>query len=126
MYALSYPERVDDAELRTYDPVGSSPLSFEEVDRAAFPMFGLGEEAGRRGGCMPAVYNASNEVAVRAFLEKRIRFPEIAVVVSEAMNRIGSASIGDMDDVIAADRAARAVAAEAATRLGEARMGATS
>ena len=83
--ALSYPERVDDGELRTYDPVGSSPLSFEEIDPAAFPMFGLGEEAGRRGGCMPAAYNASNEVAVQAFLEKRIRFPEIAVVVSEAM-----------------------------------------
>ena len=126
LYALSYPERVDDGALRSYDPVRSSPLSFEEIDREAFPMFGLGEEAGRRGGCVPAVYNASNEVAVRAFLEERIRFPEIAVVVDAAMNGVGSESIRDMDDVIAADHAARVLAAEAATRVGEARMGATS
>ncbi len=72
------------------------------------------------------MYNASNEVAVQAFLEKRIRFPEIAAVVSEAMNGVESSTIRDIDDVIAADRAARVVARDAATRLGEARMGTTS
>ena len=100
----------------------SSLSSFRSVQKIAFAWV----NEGRRGGCTPAACNASNEVAVQAFLEKRIRFSEIAVVVSEAMNRVGSESIRDMDDVIAADRAARAVAAEAATRLGEARMGATS
>lgn len=125
LYALSYPERVDDGTLRTYDVVRSSPLTFEEIDRDVFPMFGLGTDAGRRGGCTPAVYNASNEVAVQAFLEKRIRFPEIAVVVSEAMEAVGSSPVRDIDDVIAADRAARTVARDVTKRLGEARMGTT-
>ena len=125
LYALSYPGRVEDAALRTYDPVRSSPLTFEEIDRDAFPMFGLGEEAGRRSGCSPAVYNASNEVAVQAFLEDRIRFPEIADVVSGTMDDVGSNELRDISDVIAADGAARAVAADMAKRLGEARMGST-
>ncbi len=123
LYALSYPERVEDEELRTYDPVRSSPLTFDEIDGEAFPMFGLGQEAGRRGGCAPAVYNASNEVAVTAFLERKIRFPEIAAVVEGAMEKVGSDEIHDLGDVMAADGAARAVAAETVRRLSEARTG---
>ncbi len=46
LYALSYPERVEDGALRTFDPVKASPLVFEEVDREAFALFGLGERAG--------------------------------------------------------------------------------
>lgn len=126
LYALSHPVRVPDDTLCTYDPVGSSPLTFEEIDHDAFPMFGLGVEAGRRSGCSPAVYNAANEVAVQAFLEDRIRFPEIADSVQEAMDRVGAGELRDMNDVIAADAAARAVAAEVAGRLGDARIETTS
>ncbi|HET9948298.1 MAG TPA: 1-deoxy-D-xylulose-5-phosphate reductoisomerase, partial [Longimicrobiales bacterium] len=75
LYALSHPERVSDPVLRTYDPVRASPLTFEPIDREAFPLFGLGVAAGRHGGAAPAVYNAGNEVAVQAFLEERLRFP---------------------------------------------------
>ena len=119
LYALNYPDRVSDAALRTYDPVRSSPLTFEEIDHEAFPMFGLGVEAGRRSGCAPAVYNAANEVAVAAFLDDRIRFPEIAVVVETTMDRIGTSEITDMNDVTAADAAARTVAAEVAASVGD-------
>jgi 1-deoxy-D-xylulose-5-phosphate reductoisomerase len=125
LYALSHPERVGDRALRTYDPVAASPLTFEEIDHEAFPMFRLGVEAGRGSGCLPAVYNAANEVAVQAFLEDRIRFPEIPDVVRRAMERAGTDSVRDLDDVIAVDTTARAVAAEEADRLGEARMGTT-
>jgi 1-deoxy-D-xylulose-5-phosphate reductoisomerase len=125
LYALSYPERLDDAVLRTYDPVSASPLTFEEIDRAAFPLFGLGTAAGRRGGAAPAVYNAANEVAVQAFLDGRIRFPEMADVVSEAMERVGVGEITDTGDVFEADRAAREAATEAARRTGGATTGAT-
>ena len=127
LYALSYPARVRDRVLRTYDPVASSPLTFEEIDHEVFPMFRLGVEAGRRSGCMPAVYNAANEVAVQAFLEDRIRFPDIPDVVERSMSRAGSHEIIHMDDVIAVDSAARAVAAEEAARVEQKyRMGATS
>jgi 1-deoxy-D-xylulose-5-phosphate reductoisomerase len=125
LYALSYPERVDDPVLRTYDPVRASPLTFEEIDHAAFPLFGLGAEAGRRGGCAPVVYNASNEVAVGEFLDGRIRFPEMADVVSEALASVGEGEVTSVDDVLSADREARRVAVEAAGKLA-ARVGASS
>ena len=126
LYALNYPVRVSDESLRTYDPVRASPLTFEGIDHEAFPMFALGVEAGRRSGCAPAVYNAANEVAVQAFLEGRIRFPEIPEVVGTAMDRIGVSELTEMDDVTAADAAARVVAAEAAAALGDANIGTTS
>ncbi len=121
LYALSYPERVPDAALCTYDPVTASPLTFEDVDGEAFPLFGLGVEAGRREGVAPAVYNAGNEVAVKAFLERRIRFPEMADVVRAALDRVPSGGAGSVDDVLAADAAARAIAAEVVGRLEGAR-----
>jgi len=126
LYALVYPERVADSALRSYDPVQSPPLTFEDIDHLAFPMFALGVDAGRRSGCAPAVYNAANEVAVKAFLEDRISFPEIADVVAEAMDRTGTSDLRDIDDVIAVDTAAREMAVDVTVRLGEARMGTTS
>jgi len=126
LYALSYPERVDDPVLRTYDPVGASPLTFEDIDHVTFPLFGLGADAGRRGGSAPAVYNAGNEIAVEEFLKGRIRFPEMADVVSEAMKRVGTEDIRDVEDVLAADQEARRAARAAAEKLGGARMGAGS
>ncbi len=125
LYALSYPERVADEVLRTYDPVSASPLTFEEIDHAAFPLFGLGMEAGRSGGGAPAVYNAGNEIAVQAFLEGRVRFPEMADVVRDAMNHVGVSEIRDAEDVTEADVAARSAAAAAVRRLGGAKTGAT-
>lgn len=119
LYALEYPNRVDDPTLRSYDPVRSSPLTFEEIDDEAFPMFSLGAEAGRRSGCTPAVYNAANEIAVQWFLEDSIRFGDIAEVVRLTMDRVGTHAVHDIDDVIAADAAARVEAAETAARLGK-------
>ena len=125
LYALSYPERVEDAALQTYDPVRASPLTFEEIDHAAFPLFELGVEAGKRGGCAPAVYNAGNEIAVQAFLEEKIRFPEMADVVSGALDGVGTHEVHEVEDVLAADRAARELATQAVERLGRARTGTT-
>jgi 1-deoxy-D-xylulose-5-phosphate reductoisomerase len=123
LYALSYPERVEDPALQTYDPVTASPLTFEEVDQEAFPLFPLGVEAGRRGGAAPAVYNAGNEIAVSAFLKGQIRFLEMADVVHAAMDEVGAAAIGDVDDVLAADSAAREAALRAVARMGEEKAG---
>jgi len=122
LYALSHPERITDGVLQTYDPVRSSPMTFEEIDHAVFPLFGLGVEAGAAGGVSPAVYNAGNEIAVQAFLKGGIRFPEMADVVNEAITRVGSSQLTNTDDVIAVDAAARVIAAEAAERLGDARI----
>jgi 1-deoxy-D-xylulose-5-phosphate reductoisomerase len=116
LYALSYPERLEDQSLRTFDPVKASPLVFEEVDRETFPLFALGERAGREGGSSPAVFNAANEVAVAAFLEKRIRFPEMAEVVAGSMEDLGRGRVGSLEQILEIDREAR-VAASAVVDL---------
>ena len=118
LYALSYPDRVEDEVLRTYDPVRSPPLTFEEIDQEAFPLFGLGVEAGAKGGAAPAAYNAGNEIAEQ-------RFPEMVDVVSEAIDGVGVGQLTSVEDVLAVDGTARAVATEVAHRLGEVRMGTT-
>lgn len=118
LYALSYPERVADAALRTFDPVRASPLTFEEIDHGAFPLFGLGVDAGRAGGRAPAVYNAANEVAVEGFLEHRLPFTRMGEVVGTALEALGDGPVTGLDDVLAADEEARAVAREAIETAG--------
>jgi 1-deoxy-D-xylulose-5-phosphate reductoisomerase len=112
LYALTYPERVEDAALQTYDPVESSPLTFEDVDREGFPLFGLGVEAGRSGGTAPAVFNAANEVAVEAFLDGGIGFPEMAEVVEGTLETLAPVPIESIDGVREADARARDVAGD--------------
>jgi 1-deoxy-D-xylulose-5-phosphate reductoisomerase len=87
VYALSYPERLSNAFGRL-DLIGSR-LDFVPVEPRRYPAVGLARAALSAGGGMPAVLNASNEVAVAAFLEGKISFPDIVSVVSEAMNTIG-------------------------------------
>jgi 1-deoxy-D-xylulose-5-phosphate reductoisomerase len=117
LYALSHPERVADPVLRTFHPVRSSPLTFEELDRRAFPLFDLGVEAGRMGGVAPAVFNAGNEVAVAAFLDERIRFRDMEEVVAGALDAVAPAGIENVSDVLEADAAARDAAREVVAGL---------
>lgn len=106
LYALSYPERVDD-DPEPFDPVASGTLTFERVRTEDFPMFNLGVEAGRSGGVAPAVYNAANEVAVSAFLDGRVDFPGIPRVVREALEEVPPVRLEGLESVREADRRAR-------------------
>ena len=112
LYALSHPDRVADATLRTFDPVRSSPLTFEEIDRERFGLFVLGVEAGVRGGTAPAIFNAANETAVEAFLSRDIRFLEMPDVVAHALATVPKRNVETLDDVLEADAAARCAARE--------------
>ncbi len=116
LYALSHPARVGDERLRTFDPVRAAPLTFEAVDRDLFPLFELGITAGRRGGTTPAAFNAANEIAVGAFLDKRLSFPGIPAVVRAALDEHRSGPARSVRDVLEADRAARAAARRAVER----------
>jgi 1-deoxy-D-xylulose-5-phosphate reductoisomerase len=107
LYALSYPDRFEDEALQTFDPVKASPLVFEDVDREAFPLFSLGERAGREGGTSPAVYNAANEVVVEAFLQEKIGFEAMGEVVAETLDRAVKGAIEDLEHVLDTDREAR-------------------
>lgn len=123
LYALTHPERLPDSRLQTFDPVRSSPLTFEPVDQEAFPLFAIGVGAGREGGRAPAVFNAANEIAVSGFLEGRIGFHGMADVVRETLEVVGPGPLGDIQDVVAADREARDVASRAVSARSTARTG---
>src|SRR5262249_37373169 len=76
-YALTYPERVP-GRLEPLDLVKAKQLDFLKPDFRRFPCLALARDAGLKRGTWPTVLNAANEVAVRAFLDGRIRFTEIA------------------------------------------------
>lgn len=107
LYALTHPERIDDAGVPRLDPVAASPLTFEPVRHEAFPALMLGIEAGRSGGAAPAVFNAANEAAVALFLSGRIRFHDISDAIASALAALGGRPGGDRDALLAADAAAR-------------------
>ena len=105
--AMAWPDRLDEAFVAC-DWTQAQALTFEPTDREAFPALDLAEHAGRAAGCAPAVLNAANEQAVDAFLSERIGFLEIADVVGAVLEEQGTMGVPrDVDDVIAADQAAR-------------------
>jgi 1-deoxy-D-xylulose-5-phosphate reductoisomerase len=105
-YALSYPERLPTG-LSRLNLTECSNLSFLEPDTQRFPALKTAYEACRIGGCMPAVLNAANEVAVAAFLDGKLKFPQISKVVAETMARIDYKEDTDFEAILAADRLAR-------------------
>ena len=117
LHALTWPRRPPDPALRSFDPCTASPLVFEPVDEARFPLFRLGVNAGRAGGAAPAVFNAANEVAVEAFLKGMVTFTGIAIVVEAALEALEGTAVATLDEVLAVDRAARSRAAAEVERM---------
>jgi 1-deoxy-D-xylulose-5-phosphate reductoisomerase len=111
VYALCYPERLENSFGRL-DLVALSRLDFFEVEPRRYPAVGLARHALAAGGGLPAVLNAGNEVAVAAFLEGKISFPDIVGVVSETMDAVGAMPAPrSLEDAEAVDRTAREAAA---------------
>jgi 1-deoxy-D-xylulose-5-phosphate reductoisomerase len=108
-YAVTWPERVPNS-LRPLDFAQLSRLDFEAPRQKDFPALDLAREAGERGGTLPAVLNAANEVAVAAFLESRIGFPRIWETVAQVMHGHRVVAEPSLDDILEADREARAAA----------------
>ncbi len=110
---MGWPDRVPDAET-PIDWTKAADWRFEPLDDEVFPAVTLARAAGERGGTAPAVYNAANEVAVDAFHEGRLRFPDIVATVSQvlAAHDVPSREHLTVDDVLAADAWARAEASE--------------
>jgi 1-deoxy-D-xylulose-5-phosphate reductoisomerase len=108
-YALAYPDRVS-TPFGAIDWAGVGRLDFEPPDLEAFPCLGLAYAAGRAGETAPAWLNAANEVAVAAFLAGRIRWIAIPAVLEAVLARHDGGPAGSVDDVVDADRRARAAA----------------
>ena len=114
-YALSYPDRWN-TQLPAFDPVAAGPLEFERPDVERFPCLGLAFQALEAGGAATAVMNAANEVAVEAFLDGRVRFVEIPRVIAEAVERHATEPAASLEELLRADRRARATATEIVER----------
>ena len=86
LYAFTYPEKEFNSSINFLNLIKNNNLTFEEADRKVFKGIDLAYRAGRTGGTMPTVFNASNEVAVELFMKKKIKFLDIYRIIEEAMN----------------------------------------
>ena len=108
-HALAWPERVASG-VQSLDLALIGRLDFEPPDHTRFPSLGLARAAARAGGTAPAVLNAANEVAVRAFLEQRLNFTGICTVIDKVLQRLDARPVRALGDVLDADAAARRLA----------------
>jgi 1-deoxy-D-xylulose-5-phosphate reductoisomerase len=113
-FALTYPDRAE-TPMPQLDLAAGMTLEFEAPDLDAFPMLALARRAGELGGTYPCAYNAANEVAVAAFLGRRLPFTAIPGVVEEALAACGGTPARDRDDLVEADGEARKVAEQGVT-----------
>ena len=86
LYAFTYPEKEFNSSINFLDLIKTNNLTFEEADRKTFKGIDLAYRAGKIGGTMPTVFNASNEVAVELFMKKKIKFLDVYRIIKEAMN----------------------------------------
>ena len=111
-YAVDYPERLSGVG-EPLDLAKLGKLTFSEVDTEAFPLLPLAERAFSMGGGMCAVMNAADEVAADAFLREKISFTQISDIVISTFDKMTDARTArTLDEIISADRAARAIAKE--------------
>jgi len=110
-HTLAWPRRMQSASPRL-DLAARAKLEFFEPDLDRFPALGLARQALRAGAGAPAVLSAANEVAVEAFLSRRIRFLDIVATVAEVLEEIGAPQADTLDQVVAIDAAARRAATE--------------
>jgi 1-deoxy-D-xylulose-5-phosphate reductoisomerase len=109
--ALAWPERID-AGVAPLELARIGSLNFFAPDPQRFPCLDVAYEALGLGGTGPAILNAANEVAVEAFLDRKIGFLEIASACEATMRRVPAAPMSSLDDALDADREARIVARE--------------
>ncbi len=106
--ALGWPDRVSGSSPAC-DFSQAAQWTFEPVDEDVFPAIRVAREAGERGGCLTAIYNAANEVAADGFFAGAIRFPDIVSIIAEVLAQADqwSAPPGTVEEILAADRWAR-------------------
>ncbi|MBQ5892660.1 MAG: 1-deoxy-D-xylulose-5-phosphate reductoisomerase [Clostridia bacterium] len=111
-YALTHPARTE-AVIPPLDLTAVGKLTFSHPDTETFVLLRLALDAIGKGGALPAVLNAANEVAVAAFLERKLSFVGIFDLVTQTVERLDAAkNASDIDDILAYDREARALANE--------------
>ena len=115
-YALAFPDRIG-TPFGRIDFATLGRLDFEPPDLHAFPCLGLAYEAGRRGETAPAWLNAANEIAVAAFLDGKIAWNQIPVVIAGTLDHHDGAAASSPEAVVSADADARRIAADVIARM---------
>jgi 1-deoxy-D-xylulose-5-phosphate reductoisomerase len=110
-YAIGFPNRIKNTFPR-FDFLNYPQLTFEKPDLDTFTNLKLAFSAMEKGGNMPAVLNAANEVAVQAFLEDKIGFLQMSDVVGNTMEKINFLKCPTYEDYIACDKEARVLATQ--------------
>ncbi|MDH3513902.1 MAG: 1-deoxy-D-xylulose-5-phosphate reductoisomerase [Gammaproteobacteria bacterium] len=124
-HALAWPERIESG-VKSLNLFEVARLDFESPDLERFPCLRLAYDAARGGGTMPAILNAANEVAVQAFLDRRIGFTNIPHVIEHALSKVSSSRDNRLETVLSDDMRTRDVAASfIASREPRMRQGAT-
>jgi 1-deoxy-D-xylulose-5-phosphate reductoisomerase len=108
-HALAYPERID-AGVKRLDLLAAGKLEFEAPDTGRFPCLQLAYEALRKGGSAPVYLNAANEVAVERFLDGKLTFNGIGIVVAKVLQSLKPLSVSSIEQIVAADQLARSSA----------------
>lgn len=115
-YALFYPQRAIGFQ-ESLDFSQLLRLDFMPPELERYPCFRIGKECLVAGGVAPAIFNAANEVAVSAFLKNQIRFTDIAEVVTSTLSKMSNEEPSDLEEVLAVDAEARAIAAESLSAI---------
>jgi len=105
-YALTWPQRLESPAC-SLDFASLKSIHFSRVDDSLFPSLSLAYAAGRSGGTMPVVLNAANEIAVSSFLNNRIKFTDIPILVEKTMNQHNAVPAPNLDTILAVDTWAR-------------------
>jgi 1-deoxy-D-xylulose-5-phosphate reductoisomerase len=121
-HALGWPDRIGSG-VESLDIVRAGRLDFEAPDLERFPCLSLATTVAGLGGSAPAVLNAANEVAVNAFLERRLAFTDIPHAIETVLEQHSVRSVGSLEDVLAADEWSRRQAFAAVARLSAASVG---
>lgn len=101
-YSMLYPQRAPNADIQRFDAVAAGELTFKPLDPGRYPCFQLALDVAKRGGTWPAALNGADEMAVAAFLDGRIKFTEIPIVIEKALHDFTSVEDPTIDDIIAA------------------------
>jgi len=115
-HALAWPERIESG-VSSLDLFEIAQLDFEAPDCRRFPCLSLAYQAIEQGGTAPAILNAANEIAVAAFLDRRMGFPAIPKVIESTLAVIPTVDAQNLDELLAVDAQARAVAEQQISTL---------
>ena len=116
-HALAWPRRMSSG-VASLDLFQLGRLDFQAPDYIRFPCLRLADEAIARGGTAPAILNAANEIAVQAFLERRIRFSHIPAIIETTLERVTVQAAASLPTILESDSSARLIAAEQVSRWG--------